>query len=125
MADIHILDGTGGGNSWTVVAHLDVPDTNNAVGVNYRTALVNSGRGGTTVLPDGDGTLGTINSTEKTNITAGAVFEFTFTWEIERGGTTTAQLRSELRLEYSRRASLFTAQLQEDLKYFGHTESRA
>lgn len=75
MANWHALTGTPDGNSYAIAYHLPIPNTNNRVGINYRTALVNSGLGGKTVLPDGDGTGGTISTAEKADITSGAVFE--------------------------------------------------
>ncbi len=40
MSDYHILSVSDDGNKFSVVAHFPVPDTNNDVGVNYRTALI-------------------------------------------------------------------------------------
>ena len=44
MADMYILTGN---NSidWTIVMHFDVPDTNNAVGINHREALATTRAG--------------------------------------------------------------------------------
>ena len=50
MSDMHVLEGDG--TKWRIVMHFAVPNANNLVNVNYRTALVNSGLGGTTVLAD-------------------------------------------------------------------------
>jgi len=71
---MHIL--TKNGPEYTIAFHIPVPNTNNLAGVSYRTALVRSGIGGVTSLPDGDGTGGTISAAEKTAImTTGSVFE--------------------------------------------------
>ena len=40
MSDYHILSGDKNGNRFTVVMHLPLPDTTNAVGFSYRTAMV-------------------------------------------------------------------------------------
>ena len=73
MANIHILstDGT----EFTAVFHILIPASNNAAGVPWRTVVLRTGGGGQTVLPDGDGTLGTISAAEKAQIVSGAVVE--------------------------------------------------
>lgn len=73
MADWHIL--TRGPAGYRAIFHIPIPATTNPVGVSYRTALVRSGIGGSTVLPDGDGTGGTISAAEKTAIASGALLE--------------------------------------------------
>lgn len=75
MADWHALTGSPDGNAFRICFHIAIPSVNNRAGINYRTALINSGIGGRTILPDGDGTGGTISTTEKANITAGSVYE--------------------------------------------------
>lgn len=121
MADIHVLEGSGG--RWRVVAHLDVPDANNFVGVNYRTALVSSGLGGTTVLADGDGTEGTISAAEKTLIQNGSVYEHVFNYELGDGNA--ASLLAELREQYAQEDTQAIARLQNSLRFFGHTATRS
>lgn len=39
MSDYHILSGDTSGNRFAVVMHIPLPDTDNAIGYNYRTAL--------------------------------------------------------------------------------------
>lgn len=84
MANMHVLGRTGRG--YSVVCHFAVANANNDAGLNYRTAYARS-KGApavplTTVLPDGDGTLGTVAAAEKTALTqaapalAEAVLEF-------------------------------------------------
>ena len=70
MADMHVIDGDGN-RGYKVAMHIAVPNTNNAVGVNYRTALVNSGLGGTQ-LTEGAG-AGQITTAEKAQVDAGEV----------------------------------------------------
>ncbi|MEK0324959.1 MAG: hypothetical protein QQN63_04580, partial [Nitrosopumilus sp.] len=80
MADMYILTGNNA-NEWTIVMHFTVPDVDNAVGINFRTALVNSGiglnteTGRRTVLPTGDDTGGTISAAEEALLDSGARFE--------------------------------------------------
>ena len=76
MANIHVLESPAPGR-FRVVYHVAVPATNNPAGVAWRTAVVNS-RDATrpvTVLPDGDGTKGTISAAEKAQIVSGEVYE--------------------------------------------------
>src|SRR5437660_6433122 len=73
MANLHVLSKQG--SDVTVAAHIAIPSANNTAGVNWRAALIASGVGGKTVLPDGDGTGGTISAAEKAQLTSGAVYE--------------------------------------------------
>ncbi|MCP4248073.1 MAG: hypothetical protein GY778_13585 [bacterium] len=120
MADMHVLDGDG--LRWRIAMHFAVPDANNAVAVNYRTALVNSGLGGSTVLTEGPGD-GQITAVEKALVVAGEVYEHLASFLVESGGTATAELRASLRQFYSREKAAVIADLQRRLRYFGHTES--
>jgi hypothetical protein len=120
MADIHVL--TGSGDSWSVVFHIPVPALNNAAGFPYRTALVNSGIGGATVLPEGTGP-GQITVAEKASIQAGAVYEFSISYPFESGGSTPAQLLATVRALYQREKTRLLVELQGRLRYFGYTEA--
>ena len=122
MADIHILDGRG--RDVRVVMHFDVPDQTNEVNNSYRAALIGSGRGGTTIMAEGVG-IGQVTAEEKSKIEAGEVYEFVEAWDIESGGTTNAQLRAAIRKIYGLRETEIIDRLTRQLKYFGHTESRA
>lgn len=121
MSDIHILEGVG--NKWRVVMHFAIPNVNNAVGVNYRTALVNSGLGGTTILPEGTG-AGDISTGELAQVTAGEVYEYTAHLLIETGGSGASQV-AMLTTEYNRLSSAVIATLQNKLKYYGYTQDVA
>lgn len=70
---MHIL--TRDGNAYRIAAHIAIPGGNNAAAVAWSAAVLRSGAGGTTVLPDGDGTAGTIAAAEKTSITSGTLLE--------------------------------------------------
>lgn len=123
MADIHLL--TGGAGEWSVVLHFDIPNTSNAVGINYRDALVTSGLGGTTSLVDGDGDGGTISAAEKTQIEAGQIYEHRVSFPVESGGSTAAELRASLLELYEKENTAEIDRLKTALRYFGHTENRA
>jgi hypothetical protein len=80
MANSHILEQTAPGR-FRVVYHVAIPATNNAPGVPWRTimaaqvaASVAAGNAAS-VLPDGDGTNGTISAAEKAQIVSGALYE--------------------------------------------------
>lgn len=117
MSNIHVLERSDRGVR--VVMHVPIPNINNSVNVSYRTAIINSGRGGTTILKDGDGTAGTISSAEKTSIQSGALYEVTtvLTPDAVPAGSVNAYLDSE----YTRVVSEVQAALQQELRYFGAT----
>ncbi len=131
MADIQILTGSGDGKSWRAVFHFDVPNVSNSVGVNIRTALVNSGIGlntdtnRRTILPDGDGTNGTISSAEKALLDSGERYEHVFTVMAESSGTTNAQLLATVRSYYAQENNRMQQQISEWLRYFGFSGSRS
>jgi len=72
MANIHIM--ANDGTRWAALFHILIPATNNAAGLSWQTVVLRN-LGTSTSLPDGDGLLGTISSTEKANILSGAVTE--------------------------------------------------
>ncbi len=126
MADIHVLrgDGTTGPQAYhKLVFHFPVPDNSNQAGISYRDALVNSGLGGTTDLPDGDGTDGTISAAEKTQIEAGELYEHSKGCRIESGGSLPAQVQAAIRGYYAQELAVMQPQIQAKLRFFGHTES--
>lgn len=114
MSDIHILELSGGRQK--LVFHVAIPAGNNPSGIPWRTALINSGMGGTTSLKDGDGTQGTISGAEKTSITTGAIYEVT-TIPKRFKNASGAQI-DEL---YAGTASATIAGLQTQLAKFGAT----
>lgn len=116
--DIHILNGESG--KLRMVCHLPIPAGNNSAGVSWQTALVNSGLGGTTVMPDGDGTAGTISAAEKAQIESGAIFER----EVEILPDTAANNASRLAYVDATYAAVVAsemARLQAALKWYGFT----
>lgn len=124
MADIHVLDGNFN-NRWRVVMHFVVPSGNNAVNILWTDVLINSGVGGNTQLPDGDGNDGTIDVTEKTAIQNGIIFEHIALFRIESGGVSSANIRATLRQFYASEKVNVILNLQRQLKYFGAIESEA
>ena len=126
MADIYVL--TGNSNEWTLVMHFPVPNTNNAVGINFRTALVNSGigkgeDGRRTILPTGDDLGGTISAAEEALLDSGERFEHVTSYIIESGGTSNPQRRALVRELYASLLTSRQAEVAAQLRYFGHTES--
>ncbi len=128
MSDIHILTGNNAG-SITIAMHVPVPDVDNNVGVNYRTALVNSGigldteTGRRTVLPTGTGP-GEINPAEEALIDAGELFEFLESTSVPLG-TSNAQMIVIAENQYAATNNKLQQQIGERLRYFGHTMSAA
>lgn len=123
MANYHVLTGSGDGNSFTVVFHVAVPGVgNNRAGVQWRTALVNSKLGGTTVLVDGDGSGGTVSAAEKAQIQAGAVFEVV-EQVATNPGETALQLRDKIDARFTALVTEIQATLQGRLTYFGYTRA--
>lgn len=120
MADMHVLETVGG--AARVIMHIAVPDAVNDVGVNYREALVNSGLGGSTKLTEGTAS-GEITTAEKALVESGAVVELERIIEIEGVGQTNAGRQALLRSAYTTLAVNAIAELQVQLKFFGHTES--
>jgi hypothetical protein len=120
MANWHALTGSLDGNSFRIVFHIAIPSANNRAGVNYRTALINSGLGGRTVLPDGDGAGGTISASEKASIVAGAIYEYTEEFATNPGETAGA-LQARIDARYTALVALLQDQLAKRLTYFGYT----
>lgn len=124
MSDMHVIDGDGRG-SWKVVMHFAVPDADNDVGVNYRIALVNSGLKSTSVLPDGDGTGGSISTDEKNDLAAGILYEHVVSLRLDGSGTTNASRVANLKKLYAAAETEVINKLQKQLKLFGHNQAKA
>lgn len=121
MANWHALTGIEDGNAYTIVYHIPIPNSNNRVSVNYRTAIINSGIGGKTILPDGDGTGGTISAAEKSSIQSGALYEHVEPF-LTNPGQTLGQLGAAVDARYTALANAanpFVAALANKLAYFG------
>lgn len=125
MSQWHVRTGDGNGNSYQVVFHLPVPSVLNRVSVNYQTALINSGLGGKTILPDGDGTSGTISAAEKASIQAGSIYEHTETY-LTNPGNALATDKAALDARYSTLSNTsgpVLGPLQKQLTYYGATST--
>jgi len=120
MADMHVM--TGDGERWNVIMHFAVPNVDNEGGVNYRTALVNSGLGGSTAMPKGDGP-GQISTVESEQITVGELYEYSVMLPVDGTGQSTDGRRAMLRVQYATLKAAMIAVLRAQLKFFGHTES--
>lgn len=121
MADIHVLTTEADGRV-NVVFHIAVPDSDNSVSVNWRTALVNSGRGGTTSMTEGSG-AGQITTDERSQVESGALYEYRGSLDLDGSGQSTEGRRSVLRSRYTSRKESILAGLQAELKFFGHIDS--
>jgi hypothetical protein len=121
MSQWHALTGSLDGNSYTIAYHVPIPSALNRVSINYRTAIINSGIGGKTILPDGDGTGGTISAAEKTSIGNGSILEVVEVFATNPGQTL-AQLGAAVDARFailSNAANPFLVGIQNRLAYFG------
>ena len=117
MANIHVLESPAPGR-FRVVYHVAIPASNNAAGVAWRTAVANSRPTGAnappiSVLPDGDGTGGTISLAEKAQLVSGEVYE---TVHDEKG-----QTGAGINAMFAQRSAAILAALQARLAQFGRT----
>ena len=116
MADYHIRQADEYGNRFTVVFHIPVPDVNNEVAVNYRTAIVQYQGGAPiqSILPD----IGT----EQTQLDAGELYEKVESFN-SNPNETLAQKRARLDARFTELASTsgdFIQGLQHILGYWGY-----
>ncbi len=121
MSDMHVLVASNQG-IYNIVMHFEVPDVNNLASINYRTALVNSGIGGTTSLEEGTG-AGQITITEKAQVLSGEIYEYSVDFNATGNGSTTVAIRDSLRSFYAREKTRIIDNLQYRLKRFGYEES--
>jgi hypothetical protein len=106
------------GNEVRVIMHIPIPGAGlNRAGVQWRTALVKSGRGGATEMLEGV-TAGEITTAEKAQITNGELFEYVEQIATHPGETAN-QLRDRIDLLYPQRVSQVQARLQKELTYWG------
>ena len=121
MADIHVLT-TDKKGQVSVVLHIPIPEANNVVGVGWRTALVNSGIGGTSSMAEGTGP-GEITTAELALIATGALFEHRATFPLDSSAP--GQYAADLQALFATQEIAAIAALQVKLKYFGHTGDEA
>jgi|SRR6185369_1201665 hypothetical protein len=117
MANIHVLSGNGG--IYRAVMHTQTPAGNNAVGVSWVNAIVNSGMN-KTVMTEGAG-AGQITTAEKNQILAGTVIEAVTVWQDDPTWTTQQRL-DDFTLRTQQAVADRLAQLGDQLKYFGYTQ---
>ena len=118
MADVHVLERNN--DRVRLALHFPVPPGNNASGVPWSTALLNSGRGGT-ILQDGDGTAGTVSASEKAALVAGTRYEAVEDAKLLSSGTSVAQLNAYLDVYWTKRRAEVLSELQKTLNHFGRT----
>lgn len=115
MANYHILSSRADGNQLRVVFHLPVPDTNNAVGVNYRAALIMwLGGAQNSALP-----VALLGAGEQTDLTSGALYEHDWRFNTYPG-MTLLEKRDVLDARYTTFAAAVIAGLQAQLEYYGY-----
>lgn len=117
MANMHVLQKNI--SEVEVVFHVAIPGAGvNSANVQWRTALVNSGVGGETKLPTGDGSAGTISAAELAQIQAGALYEVT---RIVRPDTVQGNLATYMDSLFATVSGEVLPILQDRLKWFGYT----
>lgn len=119
MANWHALTGTLDGNSFRIVFHIAIPSALNRAGINYQSAILTSGLGGKTVLPDGDGTAGTISAAEKASLAAGSLYEWVEDFATNPAETANA-LQTRIDARWTALTTLLQSQLAARLTYFGY-----
>lgn len=112
--DYHILGGNRDGNSFQVVMHFSVPDVNNEAGVNYRTALVQTG------LNLVVSRVPFIAPVEQTQLNDGELYEHLVTFNTHPGETL-IQKRDRLDALYQAYQTLIQDRLQNRLSYWGYS----
>ena len=113
MANIHIL--TLDGAEVSTLMHFAVPATNNTAGTPWQTIAARIF--GKTVLPDGDGTQGTISAAEKASIVSGALVEQANIIKLGTSSPNGAQLDAA----FAAAQSAFQATFQATYQRYGQT----
>lgn len=99
------------------VLHEPVPVGNNAAGVPWRTALVASGMGGTSILSTGANPWQ--NTTEEAaQIASGEVLEISFTVEL-KPGMSTAERNAAMDAQIANLSREKQAEIAQALRFFG------
>jgi hypothetical protein len=117
MARMHLLQSVGY-NVYDVVVHAPTPNSNNAAGVPWATAIANSGRA-ISSLPVGNGP-GQITQSELNQVQAGTLIEARFQWGDDPSWTN-QQRQDDLQVRAQQAVQEVTALLQQQLKFFGFT----
>ena len=114
MSDYHILQGTDDGNSFSVAMHFPVPNVPNAVGTNYRTALVESRD-----LSTFESAVPWIDPLELTDLRAGIKLEHLYRFR-SNPTETLAQKRDKLDVAYADELAIIQPQLSLSLEFWGY-----
>jgi hypothetical protein len=116
MANYHILSGKADGNQMQVVFHLPVPDVTNAVGVNYRNALImHLGGAQESIVP-----VTLLGAGEQAALDIGTLYELVWAFNTHPG-MTLADKRDALDAQYNQFVSIIVAQLQARLEFYGYS----
>ena len=122
MSDMHTtVDGNG---VPILVMHFEVPNKNNSVQINLRTALKNSRLTSTSILKDGDGTDGTISSVEKQQLADGEKIEVHKEITLEGKGSSSSKRRNLKDKLYDREKTAAIKRIEALLKFFGDVKDR-
>ena len=115
MSKVHALEVEGQGIARCIL-HTPVPTGNNTVGKSWKNCLLNSGRSGSTILPEGDG-AGQITLAQKTQVLSGDVIELPVNININ-----SIQLTPQAISDYADALIVEeVAKLKASLKYFGYS----
>ncbi len=114
MSDYHILAADRYGNSFQVVMHFPVPDVENEVGTNYRTAIVEYQGGAPieSVLPN--------PGTEQAQLDAGELYEQQYTFN-SNPNETLAEKRDRLDAMFNDNRGDVQDDLEKILGYWGYS----
>jgi|JI10StandDraft_1071094.scaffolds.fasta_scaffold90024_3 hypothetical protein len=120
----HVRDGLKDGNYYNIIYHIPIPSTNNAVGVNYQTAIIQSNIGGTTVMATGV-LSGQITVSEYNQIISGQILEYRepFYTNPSQNLSTLASLVNNRYSELASVTGSFIVELANRLKYWGGQSS--
>lgn len=117
MSDIHVIAGDGL-HKWTILFHYPVPSENNAVGVSYETALINSGLAKSSMAP-GTG-AGQISTAELALVVGGKLYEYNLSFRAESGATNNSEMIASVREQYTRHEQVAIDEVKHRLKYYGY-----
>lgn len=116
MANWYVLDGTADGQSYRIAYLIPIPNTSNSSGVNFQTALINSGIGGKNVMTVGTGP-GQMASADAALITSGAAFQVVDNFVPT--GLPQATLAAAIDARLAQLTTQYQAALANILKWFG------
>lgn len=113
MSNYHIMGGLADGNSYTVAFHLPVTSASNLVGVNYRTALIQS-LGGSQAS-----SVPWIDAGEQAQLAAGELYEFSYRYATNPSDTLLDK-RAYLDTLFSALSTVVMGQIETRFAYWGY-----